>query len=163
MRGPCPFRPAFWHEDDDEDDDEDRDEGAPESRGIPAPKFVPPGRRKASVEKWATAGVVAEAEAIVREYQEGHVPWLEPARTGQKSSPMQAFLALALEGFLTAGAVGLLGHGLKSSMPLASRLEGQLSGLFRTRSAMQGRGGAGQGFRVDWSAKLARLSGESRK
>lgn len=79
--------------------------------------------------------------------------------TAIKSDAQRALLALALASAFLAGATFLLGHGLKSTLPMAASLEMQLSGALRTQS--RSRPGGMKGGAINYAARLARLAGSS--
>lgn len=99
---------------------------------------------------------------------EGEAPWEGISVSVPELKPSlgtgdvrQVLFALVLSSVLATAAGVLLGHGLKASLPMAANLELQLSGVLRQRSMRTVKGGAGQGFRFDSAARLARLTGGS--
>lgn len=133
-----------------------------------------PARRRASVE---AGDVLAEAEAVVREYIEAEAVAgiREPIRAAAAevkqrwtlddpvitNEQLRALLALALESALVVGASALLAKGLGSSSSVVSTLEGQLSTLFKRRSMMRAKGAPGLGFTENWTEVIQTLATES--
>ncbi len=162
--GSCPLGSLEGHGD---DDDKEHKERRKVPRGVP-------GRKRQLLRR---GSAVAEAEAIVVEYQEtiaarepvaarGYTFATEPAfkwigegsrSTGERS--LKELFALAMAAALVGGTGILLGHGLKVSLGMAQQLEMQLSGLVSNRSAARAKGAAGKGFYQDWSGFLSGRSG----
>lgn len=157
LKGPCPYRPLEWHEDEEDDDEEDEYYEARkpvEIRGVP--------QKRRSLLKRGQG--LAEAEAVVRAIAEGSdIPvrdravaggvqvlealyageaskWVGRLKAGEKRSSGAAYLALALEGLLVGGAIALLGHGFKKSLPVGLNLDARLASLFKSRSTGHAKG-----------------------
>lgn len=154
----CPLRPLEWHEDDDDD----------------YMDFIPiPARRRPAPKTPSTAQVLRQVYEVARDYERSLEEWEAEVEKARKRSTVpvharvlsetdpQGLYALAIVTALAAVGVGMLGHGLMKSLPVAAQLEGQLSGQLRTLSLRRGGGKSGGGKFSNWTEKL-RASGGSR-
>lgn len=156
MKGPCPLGTEVEHEPGRENEDYEEAKFREVRAGAWNPTFV----RASQLESAALAYEFAkEVGKRWENPQQGPVPAPAQGTTEPGGIMRPEVLGPALVAALTVGATVLLGHGFKRSLPVGLNLEGQLSSLLRTRSGTRARGGsAGQGFRVNWTAKLAALA-----
>jgi hypothetical protein len=172
IKGPCPMAPLEEHCEEDYYEEEQIDRVP---RGVREPTKDRP-RNWWAVERKShpqAREVIAEAEAVVREYikvqatagaraaiQEtigapavsaGGQAWgLARVAHGIRGVERKELLALALTSALTAGAIALRSTGPGRVLATGLALEGLLASVFKWRSTTQGGGAKNKGFRENF-------------